>query len=106
MRFGGLTAFRRSTSTSIRARSSSVIGPNGAGKTTLFSVITGRVRPTQGEVLLRGEALTGRPPFAVAQAGVVRTFQKTEVFGAMPLQDGVAAGALARRDPGSRGPRA
>jgi branched-chain amino acid transport system ATP-binding protein len=99
VRFGGLTALSAVDLAVDAGQVLSVIGPNGAGKTTLFNVITGRVRPTQGEVLLRGEALTGRPPFAVAQAGIVRTFQKTEVFGAMPLLEGVAAGALARRDP-------
>jgi len=77
----------------------SVIGPNGAGKTTLFNVITGRVRPTQGSVTFRGEAIHRLPPFRIARLGIVRTFQKTEVFGPLSLVDGVAAGALARDDP-------
>jgi branched-chain amino acid transport system ATP-binding protein len=99
VRFGGLTALSEVDLAVDAGQVLSVIGPNGAGKTTLFNVITGRVRPTRGQVLLRGEALTGRPPFQVAQAGVVRTFQKTEVFGALALMEGVAAGALARGDP-------
>jgi len=99
MRFGGLTALSGVDLAVDAGHVLSVIGPNGAGKTTLFNVITGRVRPTEGEVLLRGERLRGVAPFRVAQAGVVRTFQKTEVFGALTLVDGVAAGALARGDP-------
>lgn len=31
-----------------------VIGPNGAGKTTFLDVITGKVRPTKGDVVFRG----------------------------------------------------
>ena len=76
----------------------SVIGPNGAGKTTLFNVITGRVRPAAGSVSLRGQDLARLPAFRIAQLGIVRTFQKTEVFGDLPLIEGVAAGALARSD--------
>ena len=37
-----------------------VIGPNGAGKTTFLDVITGKVRPTQGDVLFRSRSLVGQ----------------------------------------------
>jgi ABC-type branched-subunit amino acid transport system ATPase component len=98
VQFGGLTALSGVDLGVDAGQVLSVIGPNGAGKTTLFNVITGRVPPTRGEVRLRGERLTGLPAFRVAQSGVVRTFQKTEVFAALPLLEGVAAGALARGD--------
>jgi len=99
VRFGGLTALKGVDLAVGPGEVLSVIGPNGAGKTTLFNVITGRVRPTAGSVLFRGEAIERLAPFRIAQRGVVRTFQKTEVFGALWLQDGVAAGALAHDDP-------
>ena len=99
VRFGGLTALKGVDLAVGPGEVLSVIGPNGAGKTTLFNVITGRVRPTAGSVLFRGEAIERLAPFRIAQRGVVRTFQKTEVFGALSLQDGVAAGALAHDDP-------
>ena len=57
------------------------------------------VRPTQGSVTFRGDAIHRLPPFRVARLGIVRTFQKTEVFAPLSLVDGVAAGALARDDP-------
>src|SRR5690242_59874 len=99
VRFGGLTALRDVDLTVGAGKVLSVIGPNGAGKTTLFNVITGRIRPTAGRVLLHDRTLTGLPAYRVAQLGVVRTFQKTEVFGSLTLADGVSAGALARGDP-------
>ena len=37
-----------------------VIGPNGAGKTTFLDVITGKVKPTKGEVIFKGKSLVGR----------------------------------------------
>jgi ABC-type branched-subunit amino acid transport system ATPase component len=99
VRFGGLTALKSVDLAVSPGEVLSVIGPNGAGKTTLFNVITGRVRPTQGSVTFRGEAIHKLPPFRIARRGIVRTFQKTEVFGPLSLVDGVAAGALARDDP-------
>ena len=99
VRFGGLTALKSVDLAVSPGEVLSVIGPNGAGKTTLFNVITGRVRPTQGSVTFRGEAIHKLPPFRIARLGIVRTFQKTEVFGPLSLVDGVAAGALARDDP-------
>ncbi len=99
VRFGGLTALKGVDLAVATGEVLSVIGPNGAGKTTLFNVITGRVRPAMGSVVFRGEAIERLAPFRIAQRGVVRTFQKTEVFGALSLLDGVAAGALAHDDP-------
>jgi branched-chain amino acid transport system permease protein len=99
VRFGGLLALKGVDLAVDRGEVLSVIGPNGAGKTTLFNVITGRVRPSTGSVVLRDRAIERLAPFRIAQLGVVRTFQKTEVFGELPLIDGVAAGALARNDP-------
>ncbi len=40
-----------------------LIGPNGAGKTTTFSLLCGFLRPTAGEIRVRGRTLTaGTPP--------------------------------------------
>jgi branched-chain amino acid transport system ATP-binding protein len=96
VRFGGLRALSDVDFAVGAGEVFSVIGPNGAGKTTLFNVVTGRIRPTAGSVSLRGRDVTRMAAFRIAQLGVVRTFQKTEIFGELPLADGVAAGALAR----------
>jgi ABC-type branched-subunit amino acid transport system ATPase component len=98
-RFGGIVALDDVSLALEEGTIAGLIGPNGAGKTTLFNVITGRVRPSTGSVVLRDRAIERLAPFRIAQLGVVRTFQKTEVFGELPLIDGVAAGALARNDP-------
>ncbi|HLX29743.1 MAG TPA: ABC transporter ATP-binding protein [Casimicrobiaceae bacterium] len=99
VRFGGVAALKGVDLAVDAGEVLSVIGPNGAGKTTLFNVITGRVRPAAGAVLFDGEPIHRLAPFRIALLGVVRTFQKTEVFGPLRLIDGVAAGALARNDP-------
>jgi branched-chain amino acid transport system ATP-binding protein len=70
----------------------SLIGPNGAGKTTAFNVITGFLQPTHGEVRYRGVSLHGLKSHQVANLGLVRTFQKTSVFGANTVFDNVLIG--------------
>ena len=52
-----------------------IIGPNGSGKTTLFNCITGLLKPNAGTVQLDGEEITSRPPSAIANKGIRRTFQ-------------------------------
>jgi branched-chain amino acid transport system ATP-binding protein len=67
----------------------SLIGPNGAGKTTAFNVITGFMRPTEGQVLFRGRDLTRLTPERIAALGVVRTFQRTSLFAGCSVFDNV-----------------
>jgi len=67
----------------------SLIGPNGAGKSTLFNVISGFVRADAGRVLLDGSAIERRPAHAIAQAGLVRTFQTARVLARMTVRDNV-----------------
>ncbi len=92
--FGGLRALR-DVSVQIEAgRISSIIGPNGAGKTTLFNIITGLMRPSTGAVLYDGKNITGMKPSRIAGLGVIRTFQKTEVFPQLCVRDCVRMGFL------------
>jgi branched-chain amino acid transport system ATP-binding protein len=73
-----------------------IIGPNGAGKTTLFNLITGTLRPTSGEVIFRGDRITGLKPDAVARKGIVRTFQATTIFRDATVFDNVRRAYLLR----------
>jgi branched-chain amino acid transport system ATP-binding protein len=73
-----------------------IIGPNGSGKSTLFDCATGLVPPDAGGVELDGEDVTGRPLHALAARGLVRSFQKTAVFGSLSLLDNLIAAGQAR----------
>ena len=98
-RFGGLTAV---DSVDFRLREGelcSLIGPNGAGKTTFFDLLTGALEPTAGEIELRRdgewESLTGASPAEVAQAGVHRSYQITNVFPERTVLENVRVAAQA-----------
>lgn len=57
-----------------------IIGPNGAGKSTLFNLISGRLTPTGGEVLLNGQRIDGKKPYEINRLGLSRSFQITNIF--------------------------
>ena len=90
--FGGLVAVSDMTFTVKEGEVVGLIGPNGAGKTTAFNVITGFLRPTEGEIRYRGRRLNGLRPHEVAEVGLVRTFQKTSVFAANTVFENILIG--------------
>jgi branched-chain amino acid transport system ATP-binding protein len=79
-RFGGLLALSDITFGVGSGEIVSLIGPNGAGKTTWVNLITGFFKPSAGRVRYRDDDITGRAPYAIAQTGLIRTFQKTNVL--------------------------
>jgi branched-chain amino acid transport system ATP-binding protein len=90
--FGGLVAVSDMTFAVNEGEVVGLIGPNGAGKTTAFNVVTGFLRPTRGEIRYRGRRLNGLRPHEVAEAGLVRTFQKTSVFAANTVFENILIG--------------
>src|SRR5207244_12972164 len=78
--FGGLVAVSDIDFVIPQGAIVSLIGPNGAGKTTFFNMITGVYKPTEGQVVFAGEDLTGKPPHAVTERGIGRTFQNMRPF--------------------------
>ena len=79
-----------------------LIGPNGAGKTTFVNMLTGRLAPSSGQVLLGGEDITRLGQSARVRRGIGRTFQINTLFRNMSVLDNVALGVAERHGMGGR----
>jgi len=94
--FGGLVAVDNVDFTVPAKSIVSLIGPNGAGKTTFFNILTGVYKPTSGRVELDGEDVTGKPPHAITNRGMGRTFQNIRLFPLMTAVENVLVGMHGR----------
>jgi branched-chain amino acid transport system ATP-binding protein len=64
-----------------------IIGPNGSGKSTLFNCILGQLQPSEGDVFLDGQSVTGKRPCDLNRMGVSRTFQLLQVFSQLTVRE-------------------
>jgi ABC-type branched-subunit amino acid transport system ATPase component len=76
--FAALKALRDVTLRVDEGQIVGLIGPNGSGKSTLFDIISGFQRADAGEITFRGQPIHGRAPHAIANLGLIRTFQHSE----------------------------
>ena len=96
--FDALRAVDGVSMTVPRGQRRAIIGPNGAGKTTLFNAIAGMLPPTGGRIAFDGHDVTRLPPHRRAQLGMSRTFQITNLFPRLSVQDNMVL-ALRGRSP-------
>ena len=92
LRFGGVRAL---TDVGFAIRDGelfSIIGPNGAGKTSIVNCISGRYKPTEGQLFYQGRDITGLTPNARASLGIGRTFQNLALFHHMSVLDNIMVG--------------
>ncbi|MDX2205937.1 MAG: branched-chain amino acid ABC transporter ATP-binding protein/permease [Hyphomicrobiaceae bacterium] len=107
--FGGIKAASGISFAAKPGEITSVIGPNGAGKSTVLNLICGYYAPDAGQIRLGERDIAGLPAHRVAQAGVGRTYQTTQLFADMSVLDNIliafhrghlTPGALLRPDAG------
>ena len=91
-RFGGLTAVNNVTAKFEAGHINAIIGPNGAGKTTFFNLIAGTHAPSSGQIIVKGEDVTGMRADQIARLGVARTFQATNLFDQASVLDNLIVG--------------
>lgn len=87
--FGGLKAAQNIT---LQLRNNEIvglIGPNGAGKTTVFNMLTGVYLPTEGDIVLLGKPVNGKPTHEITKDGVARTFQNIRLFKSMTVIENI-----------------
>jgi branched-chain amino acid transport system permease protein len=94
-RFGGLVAVD-SVSLSIEALTvTALIGPNGAGKTTFFKMLAGELHPSSGDVYFKDKRITDLDITRAVQLGIAKSFQITQIFPKLSVEENVLVPALA-----------
>ena len=89
MRFGGVVA-SDNVNFKLGARElRCLIGPNGAGKSTFFKCVTGLLTPTEGQIYMRGEDVTGWQPHQIASLGVGIKTQTPNVMDALSVHENI-----------------
>ncbi|MFB6465598.1 ABC transporter ATP-binding protein [Cytobacillus sp. Hz8] len=91
-KFGGNTAVHDVDFSIEKGKINAIIGPNGAGKSTFFNLISGFHIPTSGQVIFKGKDITNLPANKVAELGIGRTFQTTNLFEQTTVLDNVMIG--------------
>lgn len=90
--FGGLAAVNNVNLHINEGEIFGLIGPNGAGKTTFYNVVCGIYKPDLGNVLYKGEDITGLRPHDIVERGIGRTFQKVRLFHRLTVFENVEIG--------------
>jgi ABC-type branched-subunit amino acid transport system ATPase component/ABC-type branched-subunit amino acid transport system permease subunit len=94
--FGGIRAVVDATIVVGDRSLHALIGPNGAGKTTVFNLISGMFAPDHGTVQLDGTPMTGLAPNEIAGAGLTRSFQITNLFAGVTIEENLRLAVQAR----------
>ena len=95
--FGGVHAVRDVSFEIAEGEVFSIIGPNGAGKTTVFNLISRFYDADAGSMVFAGADMTRAASHRVAELGIARTFQNTELFDRETVLDNLLIGRHTHR---------
>ncbi len=75
----------------------SLVGSNGAGKSTILRAIAGLLKPSRGEIRLRGQAIHRTPPYQIVKRRVAMVPEGRQLFGRLSVWDNLQMGAYTLR---------
>ena len=93
-RFGGVVAVDRNSLSVESGEFLSILGPSGCGKTTSLRMMAGFEQPSEGQVLIQGQDVTGVPAF---RRPVNMVFQHYALFPHLSVADNVSYGLRQRK---------
>jgi branched-chain amino acid transport system ATP-binding protein len=95
--YGDVQALWDVTFTVEQGHVATLLGSNGAGKTTSLRVISGLLPALEGEVLLRGERISGLSPHRIVELGVIQVPEGRHLWPNMTVEDNLLLGAYGIR---------
>jgi branched-chain amino acid transport system ATP-binding protein len=75
-----------------------LIGANGAGKSTLLKTISGALKPSQGDIIFKGQKIDGKKPHAIVKMGIVQIPEGRGILSRMTVRENLEMGAYLRAD--------
>lgn len=88
-KFGGVIAVDNVDLQVAHKETLAIIGSNGAGKTTFYNMLSGRMKPSAGQIIFEGKDITGLPPHKISRMGISRSFQINNIFTEMTVRENV-----------------
>jgi len=73
-----------------------ILGPNGAGKTSILRAVSGLMRPSSGDIVLRGSSISGQRPHTIVANGVSHVPEGRRIFPEMSVLDNLLVGATVK----------
>ena len=87
--FGGITVANKISFSMSEGELRCLVGPNGAGKTTFFNLITGILRPSDGDIFFGDRKITNLSSHKISRLGLARSFQVPNVYNGLSVFDNV-----------------
>lgn len=69
-----------------------ILGANGAGKTSTLKVISGLLKPSEGEVIFEGNNIAGKPAHKIAQQGIMQSPEGRFVLIGLTVEENLRVG--------------
>jgi branched-chain amino acid transport system ATP-binding protein len=73
-----------------------ILGANGAGKSTLLGTAAGLIKPAVGDIIFKGQPITGQTSERIVSKGISLIPEKREIFTSLTVLDNLLLGAYHR----------
>lgn len=95
MSYGPITALKGIDLEVPEGKIVALLGANGAGKTTTLKVISGLLKPSEGEILYEGKDIAGKPAHQIARRGIMQSPEGRHVLQGLTVEENLRVGAYA-----------
>ncbi|MBK1782391.1 ABC transporter ATP-binding protein [Advenella sp. WQ 585] len=74
-----------------------LVGGNGSGKSTILRAVSGMIKPMRGQILFKGESISGLEPHQMAERGLAHVPMGRQLFPNLSVKDNILLGAYLPR---------